>query len=184
EEESRDASLVFYDSNPGDQNLIRKVRHSITHASDARLGELKANEARERGLPTDSKDLQTRRVGFDVAVPLHAIDAFADRWSHEVARDFPELEMHLFGHLGVGGFHIHHRGPMPGPTKERLFAAMAAAVTHFRGTISAEHGVGPLWTPLFLAHADTALKADLTALFARRDPMGILSPRSFGKRRD
>jgi FAD/FMN-containing dehydrogenase len=182
ERESENGTEVFYDPASGDRNLIRRLRHSITHASDARLGEMKSKERLKRKLPSDSKAILTSRIGFDVAVPLAAIDRFADRWVARVDEEFPELEMNLFGHLGVGGFHIHHRGPMPPETRRRLFDAMAETVIAHDGTISAEHGVGPLWTPLFLAHAPKSLKTEIAEQFSRRDPARILAPRAFGKR--
>jgi FAD/FMN-containing dehydrogenase len=176
------ATHAVYDPTPGQGNAIRRVRHSITHASDARLGEMRRAEALVRGLSASDPSLLTARLGFDVAVPTDRADAFADAWSTRVARDFQDLEVNVFGHLGVGGFHIHHRGSMTADRKQAIQEAMASTVVGFDGTFSAEHGVGTLWTPLFLAHQPAADRAAIKALFRRRDPDSILNPRCFGKR--
>jgi FAD/FMN-containing dehydrogenase len=176
------ATHAVYDPTPGQGNAIRRVRHSITHASDARLGEMRREEALARGLSSSDPALLTARLGFDVAVPTDRADAFADAWHLRVATEFQGLEVHVFGHLGVGGFHIHHRGPMTAATKRAVQEAMATTVLAFNGTFSAEHGVGTLWTPLFLAHQPAADRAAIHALFRRRDPASILNPRCFGKR--
>jgi FAD/FMN-containing dehydrogenase len=50
----------------------------------------------------------------------------------------------------------------------------------YGGTFSAEHGIGPKWATEFQARAPEKLKAALKAEKNKRDPKGILNPRSFG----
>lgn len=138
---------------------LKKIRHSITEASNARL--------RETG---------GGRLSLDTATPVAVFGHYLARLDAEIARDWPAVEFLAFGHAGVGGAHLHALGTQDAALTQRIFDITAA----FGGTFSAEHGVGAKWGAEYQRRVRAAERAALRAEKLRRDPAGILSPRSFG----
>ncbi len=146
--------------------VLKKLRHSITESSNARMRKLGGG-----------------RLSFDTATPVKVFGDYLAALEREVTAAFPGVELVAFGHAGVGGVHLHLLG-----TKEQPVKAHAAALVglvfditlRYGGTFSAEHGIGPKWAAEFQARAPAQLRAALKAEKARRDPKGILNPRSFG----
>lgn len=146
--------------------LLKKLRHSITESSNARM-----------------RSLGGGRLSFDTATPVAVFGDYLAALEAQLRSTSPEVEFVAFGHAGVGGAHLHLLG-----TRERPVAARAAdlvglvfAVTqHFGGTFSAEHGVGPKWGAEFQRRAPAELRNTLARMKQRHDPRAVLNPRSFG----
>jgi FAD/FMN-containing dehydrogenase len=150
--------------------ILKKLRHSITEASNARMRQLGGG-----------------RLSFDTATPLHLFGEYLEAFEREVKAIQPQIECIAFGHAGVGGAHLHLLGtreqPVSGPGarhKEALIECVLEVTRRYHGTYSAEHGVGPKWAAEFQRHAPAAQREALLAAKRLRDPAGILSPRSFG----
>lgn len=145
---------------------LKKVRHSITEASNARLRQLGGG-----------------RLSFDTATPVARFGDYLEALAAELALAAPGYALIAFGHAGVGGAHLHVLG-----TKERPVTADAAAIVRlvfdvterYGGTFSAEHGVGPKWAGEFQRRVPAVVRERLAAAKRAHDPAGILSPRSFG----
>ena len=146
--------------------VLKKLRHSITESSNARMRKLGGG-----------------RLSFDTATPVAVFGDYLATLEQELRAAHPEVEFVAFGHAGVGGAHLHLLG-----TKERPVKAAADALVklvfdvtlRYGGTFSAEHGIGPKWADEFQVRAPQALKDALAAEKRKRDPKGILNPRSFG----
>jgi FAD/FMN-containing dehydrogenase len=145
---------------------LKKLRHSITEASNARF------RAQGGG-----------RLSFDTATPVDQFGDYLDALAAEVSAAAPGYELIAFGHAGVGGAHLHVLG-----TREQPVTAQADAIVklvfdvtaRFGGTFSAEHGVGPKWASEFQHRVPSAISAALAAAKHQRDPNWVLNPRSFG----
>lgn len=145
---------------------LKRIRHSITESSNARM--------RRRG---------GGRLSFDTAVPRARFGDYLDTLASRLRREFPGIELLAFGHAGVGGAHLHVLGTRARPVaqiKEALVACVLEVTAAAGGTFSAEHGVGPKWADEFRRRAPAAEFARLVEEKRRRDPAGILNPRSFG----
>jgi FAD/FMN-containing dehydrogenase len=146
--------------------LLKKLRHSITESSNARM-----------------RALGGGRLSFDTATPVAVFGDYLAALEQELRAAHPEVEFVAFGHAGVGGAHLHLLGTREQPVKahEAELVKLVFDVTlRFGGTFSAEHGIGPKWAEEFQRRAPAALKQALTAEKHKRDPRGILNPRSFG----
>ena len=126
------------------------------------------------------------KAGFvhknDVSVPVGRLADFVDDMYAEFAGRYPDFQIYFFGHVGDGNLHVNIMKPpsMPKPefldkchgTDEVLFEL----INKYRGSISAEHGIGLLKKP-FLKYSRSP--AEL-ALFRRVkqafDPKGLLNP--------
>jgi FAD/FMN-containing dehydrogenase len=147
---------------------LKRIRHAITEASNARARELGGG-----------------RLAFDTAVPRARCGEYLDRLAFELARAAPHTELLAFGHAGVGGAHLHLLGTPAqpiGPRAQELIRLVFDLTADHGGTFSAEHGVGAKWATEFRRRADRALVARLREAKRRRDPAWILNPRSFGLR--
>jgi FAD/FMN-containing dehydrogenase len=118
----------------------------------------------------------------DVALPVAALAPFCGELERAFADAYPDWEICLFGHIGDGNLHVNVMKP-DALSREAFFAktsqadhAIFSLVRKYRGSISAEHGVGLLKKP-YLAYTrgpeELALFRSLKATF---DPNGILNP--------
>jgi len=145
---------------------LKKIRHSITEASNARM-----------------RALGGGRLSFDTATPLAGFGEYLDAMRAELAKAAPDAELVAFGHAGVGGAHLHVLG-----SAERPISAVGKALTDLvidvtlahHGSFSAEHGIGSKWAEDFLQRTPPQELAALKALKREHDPSNILNPRSFG----
>lgn len=111
-------------------------------------------------------------TGFDVSLPVPAMQRFLDEASAAVAECDPAAQIYVFGHLGDGNLHYLVRSAKD----EQIADAVFAAVALHGGAISAEHGIGQdktRWLPLVRTAGEISVMRRLkTAL----DPHSILNP--------
>lgn len=86
----------------------------------------------------------------DIAVVPSKVPAFLNKIDEIVSREYPDFEIIWFGHIGDGNLHLNILKPAA-LSKEEFFrrceqvnTMVFETVAEFRGTISAEHGVGLL----------------------------------------
>ncbi|MFT3988884.1 FAD-binding oxidoreductase [Aestuariivirga sp.] len=115
-------------------------------------------------------------IDFDISLPISAMEQFARDAEALLARDIPEnLGLHIIGHLGDGNLHVTTglTSPERKPEVQRLIYGLIA---QYRGSISAEHGIG-LAKKNYLGHSRSAGEiAAMRAIKAALDPNGILNP--------
>ena len=113
------------------------------------------------------------QLKLDIAVPPASLSDFVEdlhRLTHQIV---PHPEVYLFGHICEGNIHINiSRIQEDSPLAE----AILRLVAQYRGSISAEHGVGQAKVPwVSLSRSDPDIKA-MWAIKAALDPSGILNP--------
>jgi FAD/FMN-containing dehydrogenase len=118
----------------------------------------------------------------DVSVRISAVPAFLHEMQALLAREYPQIEVIWFGHIGDGNLHINLL--RPDRLTEQAFIAqceqvtqwLAATLQHFGGSISAEHGIGLVkraYLQSTRSAAEIALMQGVRKVF---DPNGILNP--------
>jgi FAD/FMN-containing dehydrogenase len=87
-------------------------------------------------------------IKHDVSIPISQISGFIVATDAELTRAYPGARMVTFGHVGDGNLHYNVSGP-EGVAPDVFIKATAAinrivhdSVARFRGSISAEHGLG------------------------------------------
>ncbi len=128
---------------------------------------------------SDAQGAEGGGIKHDVALPVGRVAAFLERAEAAMARDFPQLRLGVFGHLGDGNVHFNVL-PGAGAWSAGLEAAVNGCVHDLvraeGGSISAEHGLGVLR----LAEARRTLPAIEVAMMqavrAALDPAGIMNP--------
>jgi FAD/FMN-containing dehydrogenase len=121
-------------------------------------------------------------IKHDVSVPVAAVPSFLDEAIALVSTMIPGCRPLPFGHLGDGNIHFNITQP-EGADKatflarwDEINAAVHAVVTRYRGSISAEHGIGRLKKHLLPGVKDPVELALMRAIKATLDPKGILNP--------
>jgi FAD/FMN-containing dehydrogenase len=118
----------------------------------------------------------------DISVPVARMAEFIAAADQAVAAVSPNVRHVVFGHLGDGN--LHYNLLRATDMSEADFAALAPSLTRvvhdeakaYRGSISAEHGIGQLRVgdmPRYKAAIELEIMAALKGLF---DPAGLLNP--------
>ena len=116
-------------------------------------------------------------INFDVSVPISDIGSFVGECKEMLSSLWPNHRSFFFGHLGDSNLHVTvDANSIPGVPHEAVESALYALIARYRGSISAEHGIGLLKRE-YLHHSRTA--SELRAMWAIKkalDPKGILNP--------
>ena len=118
----------------------------------------------------------------DVSVRVGAVPAFLHDMQHLLAREYPQVEVVWFGHIGDGNLHINVLKPEGLDDAafiaqcEHVTRLLAATLQRHGGSISAEHGIGLVkraYLESTRSAAEIALMRGVRKVF---DPNGILNP--------
>jgi FAD/FMN-containing dehydrogenase len=118
----------------------------------------------------------------DISVPVPAIPVFVEELHTTITKAYPHFRVALFGHVGDGNLHVNVLKPSQMSDADfwsechKTDDVIFSVVTKYRGSISAEHGVGLLKRD-FLHYTrspdEIALMREIKAVF---DPHGIMNP--------
>ncbi len=118
----------------------------------------------------------------DVSVPISDLPEFSKQIAQKYARDYPEFEVFIFGHIGDGNLHIFIRKPETMDAAAFLArckvsdSALFEFIRRFKGSVSAEHGIG-LLKKAALPYSRPQLEIELLRGIKRVfDPQGLLNP--------
>lgn len=119
----------------------------------------------------------------DISVPVASMARFIEQESPDIEARYPGTTVVAFGHLGDGNIHYHVKAPA-GVAPDDWYAEYSARisadvydrVTHYRGSISAEHGIGRAKLAEFVRLSDPARLTALRGIKAALDPLGIMNP--------
>ncbi|OEY66836.1 FAD-binding oxidoreductase [Marinobacter sp. X15-166B] len=117
----------------------------------------------------------TTTLGFDVSLPIRDMDAYVRQLQARLAEVSGDAVLLVFGHLADGNLHLtvglHDR-----VARDRIERVVYDCLQHYRGAVSAEHGIGlekKAYLPVSREPAELALMRQLKALL---DPDNILNP--------
>ncbi|RUL73990.1 FAD-binding oxidoreductase [Dyella choica] len=118
----------------------------------------------------------------DISVRIGAVPGFLGQIQALLAREYPEMEVVWFGHIGDGNLHINVLKPASLSDAdfitqcEHVTKLLADTLQRHGGSISAEHGIGLVkraYLESTRSAAEIALMRGVKAVF---DPNGILNP--------
>ena len=131
----------------------------------------------------EAQRLEGASIKHDVSVPIAALPAFLAKAAVAVAQVAPSARLVAYGHVGDGNLHFNLSAPPGGGDRtafmalqEALGNAVHGCVREFRGSISAEHGIGQLKRDLLARHKDPVALAAMRSIKQALDPRGILNP--------
>lgn len=135
----------------------------------------------------DSISAAERAIGpamqHDISVPLDAMPDFIEEAGAAIERSFPGTRAVGFGHLGDGNVHFHvlaPKGAVRGEWEEaqgqQISRAVHDKVVAYRGSISAEHGIGQMKRDELARLGDPVALSMMRSVKDALDPHGLLNP--------
>ncbi len=122
-------------------------------------------------------------VQHDISVPVAQMADFVAQAGPEVERAFPATRVIAFGHLGDGNVHFHVRAPAGSSPAEweagegkAISRFVHDRVTEWKGSISAEHGIGQVKVSELARLGDPVQLAVMRQLKQALDPDNLLNP--------
>ncbi|GAB2567348.1 FAD-binding oxidoreductase [Dyella jejuensis] len=118
----------------------------------------------------------------DVSVRIGALPAFLQEIQSLLAREYPQIEVVWFGHIGDGNLHINVLKPESLSDAdfiaqcEHVTQLLADTLQRHGGSISAEHGIGLVKRAYLQSTRSAAEIALMRTVKAAFDPNGILNP--------
>jgi FAD/FMN-containing dehydrogenase len=185
--------------------LIELVQDDPAQAAPADLAEKLMTEAIEAGLVGDAtlsaseaqaeafwkirdsiaeaERAEGPALQHDISVPVADMARFIEAESPDIEARFAGTQIVAFGHLGDGNIHFHVKAPK-GMEAARWYGDFARPVSAhiydrveaYKGSLSAEHGIGMAKLDEFARLADPARLGALRAIKAAFDPLGIMNP--------
>jgi FAD/FMN-containing dehydrogenase len=117
-------------------------------------------------------------IVFDISLPIAEMDNFANNLRAALEREIGQHRLWIFGHVGDGNLHVivqvkpeDYRAFRP-----KIEALVYAPLGAFRGSVSAEHGIGLEKRPYLNVSRSESEIALMRTLKAALDPKGILNP--------
>lgn len=116
-------------------------------------------------------------INLDVSLPIGEIGQFAAECGAALADRFPQAHISFFGHVADSNLHIAFATPASDEnTQHAVDDIVYDIVRRYRGSISAEHGIGTLKRD-FLGHSRSAAELEVMRRIKHAlDPKGILNP--------
>ncbi|MFT3814705.1 MAG: FAD-binding oxidoreductase [Acidovorax sp.] len=122
-------------------------------------------------------------VKHDISIPVSLIPAFVREADAALAAAFDGIRFVNFGHLGDGNLHYNIQAPADVDAKafvaqceERISAIVYDTVSQYRGSISAEHGIGELKLHKLPWHKSATALALMRSIKNALDPLNTLNP--------
>lgn len=157
-----DATLLA--TTPRELDVLRTFRHALPETVNAIVAEHK------------KADPALTKLATDFAVPPAALPDLLRTYRADLRE--ARLPYVTFGHIGDAHLHLNLLPDRPEhlPIARDLIHRWATRVTALGGSLSAEHGIGKLKRPLFLAHTQPARLDRLAAVKNAHDPRHLLNP--------
>jgi FAD/FMN-containing dehydrogenase len=164
-----------------EQALARSLEEgTVVDAVFAKTARDRAALWRLREAIPEAQRLDGASIANDISVPLSAIADFIAAAEKAVRSVLPEARPFTFGHVGDGNLHFaiqapgHDRALLA--ARDTLERAVQEETERFRGSISAEHGLG-LAKNQTIARYKSASEIELMRALKRTlDPNNILNP--------
>ena len=130
-----------------------------------------------------AQSIEGPNIKHDIALPISVIEAFVASTDAALLRTFPGVRLVNFGHLGDGNLHYNVQPPPEADAGAYLREFEPAvntlvydAVTHFGGSISAEHGIGALKRDELVLRKSPVALSLMRAIKHALDPAGLMNP--------
>jgi FAD/FMN-containing dehydrogenase len=141
---------------------------------------------------SEAQGHEGKNIKHDIAIPISDIARFVETTSTAITEAFPGTRMVVFGHLGDGNLHFNVSPPESeaglsreqAQAQEERFLAQQEAInllTHdrvarFKGSISAEHGLGVLRRDEAARYKSPIELALMRTIKRALDPYNLMNP--------
>jgi len=130
-----------------------------------------------RDAPGEYQRFIPNNAAYDVSFSIAQVGEAASRCEAELRARWPDATIMIYGHLGDGNIHIVVDVPdMPKSGHDAIDQVIYDVTRDFRGSISAEHGIGIKKKHFLHLSRSEADVASMRAIKQALDPARILNP--------
>lgn len=129
-----------------------------------------------RDSPGEYKRVFWPQLSFDVSLPTGQIGGFVEDCTRELRAVWPDIETIYFGHVADGNVHLSTKVVRDPPVDHQVEEVVYRTVGKWKGSISAEHGIGKHKIPYLHYSRSPEELALMRTLKNALDPKGILNP--------
>ncbi|MDD5336297.1 MAG: FAD-binding oxidoreductase [Rhodoferax sp.] len=130
-----------------------------------------------------AQPLEGLNIKHDISLPVSSIAAFVRDTDALLQQAIPGVRLVNFGHLGDGNLHYNVQAPEGMDAalflrdhEEQVNTLVFDSVTQFKGSISAEHGVGSLKVEHLEKYKSPVALAMMRAIKRALDPHNLMNP--------
>jgi FAD/FMN-containing dehydrogenase len=131
---------------------------------------------------SEAQAAEGKNIKHDIAVPISSIAQFVAETTAQIQATFAGVRMVTFGHLGDGNLH-YNVSPAVGADPNEFLKHQDAlnllvhdAVARYKGSVSAEHGLGVLRRDEAARYKSPVELGLMRAVKQALDPQGIMNP--------
>jgi FAD/FMN-containing dehydrogenase len=131
---------------------------------------------------SEAQAAEGKNIKHDIAVPISSIAQFVAETTAQIQATFAGVRMVTFGHLGDGNLH-YNVSPAVGADHDAFLKNQDAlnlmvhdAVASYKGSVSAEHGLGVLRRDEAARYKSPVELGLMRAVKQALDPQGIMNP--------
>ncbi|WP_350296037.1 FAD-binding oxidoreductase [Limnohabitans sp. Rim8] len=132
---------------------------------------------------TSAQAQEGLNIKHDISIPISKIPAFVAATDALLLREMPGVRLVDFGHLGDGNLHYNVQAPegvddqiFVRDHEDKVNDLVFESVSHFKGSISAEHGVGSMKVGKLPHYKDPVALAMMRSIKQSLDPQNIMNP--------
>ena len=132
---------------------------------------------------TSAQAQEGLNIKHDISIPISSIPAFVAATDALLLREMPGVRLVNFGHLGDGNLHYNVQAPegiddqiFVREHEDKVNDMVFESVSHFKGSISAEHGVGSMKVDKLPHYKDPVALAMMRSIKQSLDPHNIMNP--------
>ena len=129
-----------------------------------------------REAPAELNNNMHPAINFDVSLPQADIGRFAEACEAAFNARWPGQHALYFGHVGDGNLHVSVDGKTVGGECDAVETELYRLVGEFKGSVSAEHGIGLHKKPYLSNSRTPAEMAAMRAIKLALDPQGLMNP--------
>lgn len=130
-----------------------------------------------RDSPAEYRKVHWPQLSFDISIPTGQIGDFTNECRDILRARWPDVRTIFFGHVADGNLHLSARVPGMDPQPEdEMDELVYSTVGKWKGSISAEHGIGLQKIAYLHYSRSPAELALMRTLKSAMDPKGILNP--------
>jgi FAD/FMN-containing dehydrogenase len=132
---------------------------------------------------TSAQAQEGLNIKHDISIPISKIPAFVAATDALLLREMPGVRLVDFGHLGDGNLHYNVQAPegvddqiFVREHEDKVNDLVFESVSRFKGSISAEHGVGSMKVDKLPHYKDPVALAMMRSIKQSLDPQNIMNP--------
>ena len=132
---------------------------------------------------TSAQAQEGLNIKHDISIPISQIPAFVEATDAVLLKEIPGVRLVNFGHLGDGNLHYNVQAPQGQDDKvfvremeDRVSTLVFESVARFKGSISAEHGIGSQKVDKLPRYKDPVALGMMRSIKQALDPQNIMNP--------